>query len=141
MLNFIFCSNIDNYLLWLSCYSAMFYQSQNTFLRMKNVVLKIIKARQISCTFGSKYSCLFGIREFLGIKILQLKCCWSVTKSCPVLHDPAYCSMPGFPVPHCLLEFVQVQVHGICDVIQPSHPLLPSSPSAFNLSQLQGYPS
>ena len=48
------------------------------------------------------------------------------------------CSTPGFPVPHHLLEFAQVHIHWIGDTIQPSHPLLPSSPSAFNLSQHQG---
>ena len=48
------------------------------------------------------------------------------------------CSTPGFPVLHHLSEFAQVHVHWISDVIQPSHPLSPISPSAFNLSQLQG---
>ena len=48
------------------------------------------------------------------------------------------CSMPGFPVLHYLLKFAQIHVHCISDAIQPSHPLLPSSPSAFNLSQHQG---
>ena len=43
----------------------------------------------------------------------------------------------GFPVPHHLSEFAQVHVHWIGDTIQPSYPLLPSSP-AFNLSQHQG---
>ena len=43
----------------------------------------------------------------------------------------------GLPVPHHLLEFVQVHVHWIGDAIQPSHLLLPSSPSAFSLSQHQ----
>ena len=47
-------------------------------------------------------------------------------------------SMPGFPVPHHLPEFAQVYVHRVGKAIQPSHPLLPSSPSAFNLSQHQG---
>ena len=37
-------------------------------------------------------------------------------------------------VPHRLPEFAQVHVHCIGDAIQPSHPLMPSSPSAFNLS-------
>ena len=40
-----------------------------------------------------------------------------------------------------LLEFTQIHVHGIGDVIQPSHPLLRllvPSPPAFNLSQHQG---
>ena len=48
------------------------------------------------------------------------------------------CSMPGFPVPHCLLEFAQVHVAWISDAIQPSHLLLPSSPLALSLSQHQG---
>ena len=65
-------------------------------------------------------------------------CCCSVTKSCPTLRDLTDCSTPGFPVPHHLLEFVQVHVHWISDAIQLSHPLLPSSPTAFNLSQHQG---
>jgi len=55
------------------------------------------------------------------------------SKSCPTLRDPRGCSMPGFRVPHHLLERAQVQVHWIGDAIQPSHPLSPSS-SAFNLS-------
>ena len=48
--------------------------------------------------------------------------------------------MPVFPVLYCLLEFVQVHVHWVGDVIQPSPPLsFPSSPpSALNLSQHQG---
>ena len=47
------------------------------------------------------------------------------------------CSIPGFPVLHYLLEFAQTHVHWVSDAIQPSHPLLPSSP-AFNLPQHQG---
>ena len=47
-------------------------------------------------------------------------------------------SLPGFPVPHHVLEFAQVHVHWVSDAIQPSHPLLPSSPSAFNIFQHQG---
>ena len=47
-------------------------------------------------------------------------------------------STPGLPVPCHLPEFAQV--HGCClsGAIQPSHPLLPPSPSAFNLLQHQG---
>ena len=47
-------------------------------------------------------------------------------------------STPGFPVPHHLLESAQVHVRWIGHAIQPSHPLLPSFPSAFNLTQHQG---
>ena len=59
----------------------------------------------------------------------------SVAQSCPTLCDPMNCSTPGLAVPHYLPEFAQVHVHLIGDAIQPSQPLLPSSPSAFNLSQ------
>ena len=40
--------------------------------------------------------------------------------------------------PHHLLKFAQVHVYCIGDTIQPSHPLIPSSPSALNLFQQQG---
>ena len=65
-------------------------------------------------------------------------CCCSVSKSCLTLCDPMDCSMPGFPVFHCLLEFAHVHVHWVGDAIQPSHPLLPPSPSALKFSQHQG---
>ena len=48
------------------------------------------------------------------------------------------CSTPAFPVLHYLPEFVQTHVHWVSDTIQPSHPLPPPSPLAFNLSQHQG---
>ena len=65
-------------------------------------------------------------------------CYCSVTKSCLTLCDPMDCNTPGFPVFHYPLEFTQTHVHYVDNVIQPSHPLLPSSPSAFcNLSQHQ----
>ena len=47
------------------------------------------------------------------------------------------CSTLGFPVLHYLPELAQTQVHWVSDAIQPSHPLSPSSPPAFNLSQRQ----
>ena len=46
--------------------------------------------------------------------------------------------MLGFPVLHQLLELTQTHVHQVGDAIQTSHPLLPPSPPAFNLSQHQG---
>ena len=45
---------------------------------------------------------------------------------------------PDFSVSHYLPEFAQVHVHCIGNAIQPFHPLAPTSPSAFNLSQKQG---
>ena len=65
-------------------------------------------------------------------------CCCSVTQLFPTLRDLMECSMPGLRVPHHLLEFAQVHVHRIGDTIQPSHPLMPSSPSTLSLSQHQG---
>ena len=47
----------------------------------------------------------------------------SVTQSCLTLWDPKDCSMPGFPVPHQLLEPAQTHVHQVSDAIQASHPL------------------
>ena len=52
------------------------------------------------------------------------------------------CSLPGLTVLHYLSEFVQTHVCLVNDAIQPSHPLLPPSLPALNLSQYQGfYPS
>ena len=48
------------------------------------------------------------------------------------------CSTLGFPVLHYLSEFAHTHVHRVGDAIQPSHPLLPPSPPALNLSQHQG---
>ena len=62
-------------------------------------------------------------------------CCCSVTQSCPNLCDQTDYSMPGFPVLHHLPEFAQTHVHWVSDAIQPSHPLLPPFPLAFNLFQ------
>ena len=47
-------------------------------------------------------------------------------------------SMPGLPVHHQLPEFTQIHVHWVGDAVQPSHPVSPTSPQAFSLSQHQG---
>ena len=64
-----------------------------------------------------------------------------VVLSCPVVVtfcDSKDDSTPGLPVPHHLPEFAQVHVHCVGDVVQPFHPLMPSSPSALNLSLASG---
>ena len=58
-----------------------------------------------------------------------------VVQSCPTLCNPMHCSTPHSL--HSLLEFAQTHVHWVSDAIQPSHPLVPSSPFAFDLSQHQ----
>ena len=52
--------------------------------------------------------------------------------------QPHNCNTPGFPVLCYLLEFGQTDVHLVNDDIRPSHPMLPASPLALNLSQHQG---
>ena len=79
-----------------------------------------------------------GLRR-CGVYIQWKTCCCSVTQAYPTLCDPVDCSTPGLPVPHHLPRFAQVHVHCIGDAVQTSHPLTPSSPSALNLSQHQGF--
>ena len=62
----------------------------------------------------------------------------SVTQSGLTICNPMDCSMPGLPVHHQLLEFVQTCAHWVSDAIQPSHPLSSPSPPAFNISQHWG---
>ena len=70
--------------------------------------------------------------------------CCSVFKSCLTLCDCMDCSLPCFPVLHCLSDFAQTHVHWASDAIQPSHPLsslllLPSifpSIRSFSVSRL-----
>ena len=57
--------------------------------------------------------------------------------SCLTLCDPTDCSTPGFLVHHQLPELAQTHAQRVGDAIQPSHPLLPTSP-AFSFSQNQG---
>ena len=64
-------------------------------------------------------------------------CCW-VAQSRPAFCNPMDYSTPGFPVLHRFLAFAPTYVHWVNDAIQPPHPLLPSSPFAFSLSQHQG---
>ena len=61
----------------------------------------------------------------------------SAVQLCPTLCDPMNRSTPGFPVRHQLPELTQIHVHRVGDAIQPLHPLLSPSPSAFNLSSIR----
>ena len=61
----------------------------------------------------------------------------SVAQLGPTLCDPMDCNTSGFPDHHQLPELTQTHIHRVDEAIQPSHPLLPPSPPALNLSQLQ----
>ena len=76
-------------------------------------------------------------KAFQEYKVIQTCCCCSVVQLCPTFCNPMGCSTPGLHVPHHLQKFAQVHIHCISDAIQLSHPLMPSSPSPFNLSKHQ----
>ena len=59
------------------------------------------------------------------------------SSSCVQLLQPPGLQLSRLHVPHHLPECLQVHVHCINDAIQSFHPLIPSSPSALNLSQHQ----
>ena len=61
-------------------------------------------------------------------------CCCSLAQCYLTLCNPMDYSKPGFRVFHCLPVLAQTHVHWVGDTIQPSHPLSPPSPFAFNLS-------
>ena len=61
----------------------------------------------------------------------------SVAQSCLTPFDSVECSTPGFPGHLQLLEPSQTHVHRVGDAIQPSHPLLSTSPPIFNLSSIR----
>ena len=73
---------------------------------------------------------LFNFFSIIGYLVQSLTCVW--------LCDPMDCSTPGLPVHYQLPEFTQIHVQWVSDAIQSRHPLLTSSPPAFNLSQHQG---
>ena len=79
------------------------------------------------------------LHEGLNLRSFKkyLFCYCSVGQSCLTLCYPMDCSTPGFPVLHHLPELAQTHVHWVDDAIQPSHLLLPPSPSALHLSQHQ----
>ena len=102
-----------------------------------------------TCSVGMKL-CYNSIQQLVLIRIALFPqfrssstlilyhtfCCCSISQSCKALCTPMDCSMPS--VPHHLPKFAQVHVHCISDAIQPSHSLMPSSPSALYFSQHQG---
>ena len=73
----------------------------------------------------------------MTFEIVLFSCC-SIAKSCLTHCDPMNCSTPGSFVLLYFLQFAQIYILWIGDAIYPSHPLLPPSLFAFNLSQHQG---
>ena len=71
-----------------------------------------------------------------GIIIAFISFLSSAAQLCSTLCDPMDYSTPRLPVHHQLPEFTQTHVHLVCDAIQPSHPVIPSSscPQSFPAS-------
>lgn len=74
------------------------------------------------------FSCDFGMELLYYVVVVQ-------SLNCLTLCHPMTAVRSGLPLLHFLQEFAQTYFH---DTIQPSHPLWPSFPSAFKLSQHQG---
>ena len=64
-------------------------------------------------------------------------CCCSIPKMCQTLCNPMEYSAPGSSDLLYLPELVQIHVHWVSDVIQPSHPLSSPSHPALNLSHIR----
>ena len=67
----------------------------------------------------------------MGVVVVQLP-------SCAQLFATPWTAARQASLSLAIPKFAQVHVHFIGDAIHPSHPLIPSSPSALNLSQHQG---
>ena len=95
--------------------------------------LLVSKDVEIFILYGLYFCSHSCLKEWLWFPVYC--CCW-VPKLCLTFSDPMYCSTPGFPVLHHLLEFAHV--YWVSEAISPSHPLSSSSPFALSLSQHQG---
>ena len=134
---------VNIYFLWLMLYSLTL---RDLVFRHRAKNLHFIVASEESKLEKKLYESSGPVLSFYRWETWETQRSWiarpvqfsSVTQSCPTLCNPMDCSLPGFPVCHQLLEFTQTHLHWVGDAIQPSDPLLPPSPPAFNLSQHQG---
>ena len=60
---------------------------------------------------------IYSPPELVQSKIIVAVVVQSVIKLCSTLCDPMDCSIPGFPVLHCLPEFTQIHVYWVTDTI------------------------
>ena len=111
-----------------------------TFLKSTLYVINIVISAFFSLVFVFFLFFLFFLLTCVFICTMSLLSVQfsSVAQLCPTLCDPMDCSMPAFPVHHQLPDLDQNHVHPSGDAIQPSCPLSPPSPPAFNLSLHQG---
>ena len=96
-------------------------------IRRKQAIWLYLFGRELFQFFYLSFAWI-QIPEFVIVQLLSRVRLWDLMDR----------SMPVFPDLHYLLEFAQMHVHYVGDAIQPSHPLLPPSLPALNLSQPQG---
>ena len=117
-------------------------KSWNLVLSSRQINEEKVKEVTDFISLGSKISvdgdCSHEIKRCLILERKDMINLVKVAQSCPTLCNPMDHSTPGFPVHHQLSELAQTHIHWVGDAIQPSHPVLSSSPPAFNLSQHQG---
>ena len=113
-----------------------------------NFPFAILTSTEIDCfclfLFFCKWNhtvCNFWDLTFFSLSIVSLtstQLCNSIAQLYLTLCNPMDCSMPGFPVLHCLLVFAQTHVHSVGDLTD-SHLILSHLPPfpALSLSQHQ----
>ena len=114
---------LDDYSLHTLCIQRMYTLCWILSLTSWIGISSLTQVLHIS--FMGNFSCILDFDKFLAFKLMPMQCYCSVVQSCPTLCDPINCSIPGFAVLPCLLEFAQTHVHWVNDAIQPPHPLLP----------------
>ena len=99
------------------------------------VIILNFKATSVMCCYGQLVNNLMQLD--LSTFVLNLFSSVRSFQSCPCLCNAMYCSMPGFPIRHQLLELTQAHVHRLGDAIQPSHPVFTYS-SCFQTFLISG---
>ena len=116
--------------------TSLILATMGLFLITKWSLMKTIVQAKDSQESGFLKTSLFDVLNFLRL-FLHSKhgTCHPIVYSLSRLFLFMDCSLPGFPVLHCLLEFAQTHVRWVGDAIQqPSHPPSPafsSCPRSF----------
>ena len=102
--------------------------------KLKRKILSLVKNDEDT---DSCITCFYLqiLTQYISVQLSHSEL--NVSQSCLTLCDPMDCSTSGFFVLYYLSELVQTHIYWVSDAIQPSHPLLFSSPPVLNLSQNQ----
>ena len=121
------------------------------FSHVRLLVTLRTQSARLLCPFSFKHcaSCAKPLIYLIVAYIFPIFFSFSITKEIVVVqllsHDPFVTSLWPHELQHTRLpclspspKFAQTLVHWVGDAIQPSHPLLSSSPPALSFSQHQG---